>query len=173
MENERKTFMVEDGTLHWRNFSGIEKPPFNPAGTRTFCVDLDPDVVEDMISDGWNIKFHKASPEDEGDHIFTDEKGNRFDATRPFIQVRARYDKGRKPRIVMISSTARTNLTEDSIEILDVVDVETVDLIVNGSYYEMNGKSGLKAYLQSMFVTIREDALELKYKINEPSTDRD
>ena len=54
-----------------------------------------------------------------------------------------------------------------------MVDIETVDLIVNGSYYEMNGKSGLKAYLQSMFVTIREDALELKYRINEQSTDRD
>ena len=65
MENERKTFMVEDGTLHWRNFAGIEKPPFNPAGIRTFCVDLDPAVVEDMIKDGWNVKFHKFRDDDE------------------------------------------------------------------------------------------------------------
>lgn len=162
MENERKTFMVEDGTLHWRNFAGIEKPPYNPAGVRTFCVDLDPAIVEDMIKDGWNVKFHKFRDDDEPTR-----GSDELDLDRPFIQVRARYDKGRKPRIVMITSTSRTNLTEDTIEILDMVDIETVDLIVNGSYYEMNGKSGLKAYLQSMFITIREDALELKYKINE------
>ncbi len=170
MDSERKTFMVEDATLHWPNFSGIEKAPYNPAGVRTFCVDLDPSVVEQMIEDGWNVKFHNLRGEDD---TYTRGGNSEPDLDRPFIQVRARYDKGRKPRVVMITSTARTNLTEDTIEILDTVDIETCDLIVNGSYYEMNGKSGLKAYLQSMFVTIREDALELKYKVNEAPTDRD
>lgn len=161
-----KTFMVEDASLHWRNFQGREGP-YNQAGTKTFCVDVDPDTATAMQADGWNVKFHKAELGEEGPHIVARHDGVLMDLTKPYIPVEARYDKGRKPRIVMITSTARTNLTEDNVEVLDWVDIETVDLICNGSFYEVNGKSGLKAYLKSMFITIREDALERKYQVNE------
>ena len=85
----------------------------------------------------------------------------------PYIQVAVNF-KNRPPRVVMITSTARTNLGEDSIEVLDWAEFATVDLICRGYEWDVNGKSGTKAYLQSLFVTIEEDALERKYAINDP-----
>jgi len=54
---------------------------------------------------------------------------------------------------------------------LDWADIKTADLIARGYDWNVGGKSGTKAYLQSLFVTIEEDALERKYSIHEnPAT---
>jgi hypothetical protein len=46
---------------------------------------------------------------------------------------------------------------------LDWVDIINVDLIVRPYAWTVNQKSGVKAYLQSLYVTIEEDPLEIKY----------
>jgi len=71
----------------------------------------------------------------------------------------------------MLTSTTRTQLDEASVEVLDWADFKTVDLIARGYEWSVNGKSGVKAYLQSMFITIEEDALERKYAIHENPAD--
>lgn len=63
----------------------------------------------------------------------------------------------------MITSRGRNHLGEDEIELLDWADIKMVDMIVRPYEWAVNGKTGIKAYLQSIFVTIEEDALELKY----------
>lgn len=152
MSGDAKTFMVEDARIIFRNFSGKEGP-FNSEGDRNFCVVLEPDVAEQMIKDGWNVKFLSSREDGEPD--------------TPYIQVRVNF-KQRPPRVVMITSTSRTSLTEDSVETLDWADIQNADLICRGYEWSVNGKSGVKAYLQSLFVTIEEDALERKYGINNP-----
>lgn len=151
MPDEVKTFMIEDAQIIWRNFSGKEGM-YNLQGQRNFVVVLTEDIAEQMLKDGWNVKYPK--PDDEG------EIGN------PTIQVAVRFDI-RPPRVVMITTTGRTPVTEEMVEVLDWADIETADLICNGFDWTVNGKSGTKAYLKSLFVTIREDALERKYAINE------
>lgn len=149
--SEAPTFMIEDAQIIFRNFAGKEGP-FNAEGDKNFCVILEPDMARQMEKDGWNIKWLEAREEG--------------DVETPYVQVRVSY-KNRPPRVVMMTSTARTNLNEDSVETLDWVDIQSVDLICRGFEWTVNGKSGIKAYLQSLFVKIEEDPLEKKYAIND------
>ena len=145
--SESKTFMVEDATIIFKNFEGKEDK-YNRAGDRNFSVILTTDVAKAMESDGWNIKYLRAREEGE--------------EQTPYISVAVNF-KNRPPRIMLITSAARTLVTEDIVDTLDYADISMIDLIARGYEWDVNGKRGVKAYLQSMFVTIEEDALELKY----------
>ena len=148
---DAKTFMVEDARLIFRNFSG-EKGPYNQTGAREFSVILPPEDAAAMAADGWNVKTRPSREEgDEEVH---------------YITVVAGY-KGRPPRVVMIRGNVRTNLTEDMVGVLDHADIASADLIARAYEWEVGDKTGTKAYLQSLFVTVAEDALERKYSINE------
>lgn len=147
MARNDNTVVMENVRIIFRNFAGKEGM-YNREGDRNFCVLLDEDTAEAMAKDGWNVKWLPAR--DEGD---TDQA---------YLQVSVNF-KGRPPRVVMITSKGRTNLYEEDIETLDWVDISTVDMIIRPYEWAVNGKTGIKAYLQSIFVTIIEDALELKY----------
>jgi hypothetical protein len=147
MADQAKTFMVENATLIFRNFSGKEGQ-YNREGDRNFAVILDPDTAEKMLADGWNVRSLGAREEGDED--------------TPYIQVSVSF-KNRPPRIVMITSNARTTLDEAAVEVLDWAEIRVADLIARGYEWNVNGKTGTKAYLQSLFVTIEEDALERKY----------
>src|SRR5689334_9464649 len=134
-------FTIEDAQIIYRNFSG-EESQFNRAGDRNFCVILDQETASIMAGDGWNIKHTK--PREEGD-----------DET-PYIQVKVKY-KVKPPKVYMVTSTGRTLLTEDIVGMLDWADFKTVDLIARSYAWEVGDKSGIAAYLQTMFVTIDED----------------
>jgi hypothetical protein len=151
-ERPDMNFMIEDARLIFRNFTGREGP-FNKVGDKSFAVILPDEMALQMIQDGWNVRYLKPREED--------------DEATPYISVAVRFDI-RPPRVVMITSTARTSLDNSSVEVLDYADIQTADLIARGSYWEVGEKSGWKAYLQSLFVTIEEDALERKYAINRP-----
>ena len=137
--------------LPFRNFSGVEKK-YNLPGDRNFAVHVDPDIADQLIADGWTVRMTNPRDEDE--------------TPRPYIQVRVSC-RHRPPLIVMITSSGRTNLTEDTVGILDWADIKMVDMINNGSHWENNGKTGIKGYLKSMYGTIEEDVLERKYAIPE------
>lgn len=139
--------VLEGVRIVFRNFAGKEGQ-YNREGDRNFGVLLDEDVATAMAKDGWNVKWLKAREEDESEQAY--------------LSVTVGY-KGRPPRVAMITSRGRTALSEDEIEVLDWVDIENVDLIVRPYEWVVNGKTGIKAYLKSIFVKINEDALELKY----------
>lgn len=145
--------MIENAHIFRRNFTGREGM-YNQAGQRNFLVSLDEKIAREMAKDGWNVKFPEARDEEE-------------DVRDPYIQINVGY-KIRPPRIVMITSTGRVIMTEDTVEALDWVDIATADLIFTASEWSVNGKSGIKAWLKSLFVTIEEDELERKYQINDP-----
>ncbi len=147
--------MVEDATIIFRNFAGKEGQ-YNREGDRNFAVILPNDVAIQMLEDGWNVRY--LEPREEGDE------------PTPHIQVAVNF-KNYPPRVVMLTSTTRTQLDEESVEVLDWADIRLADLIARGYEWTVGDKSGIKAYLQSLFVTIEEDALEQKYSINEnPAT---
>ena len=141
------TLVLEDARVVFRNFAGKEGM-YNRDGDRNFCVLLEDDLASDMLQDGWNVKRLKPR---EGE-----EQGTAY------IQVSVGF-KGRPPRMVMITSQGRTDLGEDECVLLDWADIEKVDLIVRPYHWNVNGRTGVKAYLKSIFVVIHEDYLELKY----------
>lgn len=147
MAQQDNTVIMEGVRIIFRNFAGAEGM-YNRAGDRNFAVLLDDDVADMMNKDGWNVKWLK--PRDEGDK------------EQAYLTVAVNF-KGRPPKIVMITSRGRTHLTEDEVELLDWVDIRNVDLIVRPYHWTVSGKSGVKAYLQSIYITIEEDYLERKY----------
>jgi hypothetical protein len=149
MADEAKRFIVEDATIIFRNFTGKEGQ-YNREGDRNFAVILDEKVASSMLEDGWNVKY--LTPREEGE------------VPTPYIQVSVNFNN-RPPKIITITSAGRTPLDEGSVEILDWADIRLADLIARGYEWTVNGKSGVKAYLQSLFVTIEEDELERKYAI--------
>jgi len=143
------TVMMEGVRIIFRNFAGKEGQ-YNREGDRNFSVLLDTKIATKMAEDNWNIKWLRPRSEEEEEE------------PQAYLPVSVNF-KGRPPRIVLITSRGRTNLDEDSIETLDWVDILNVDMIVRPYEWTVNGKSGVKAYLQSIYVTIEEDQLELKY----------
>lgn len=155
MPRNDNTVMMEGVRIIFRNFAGKEGQ-YNREGDRNFAVLLDETIANTMAEDGWNIKWLKPREEDEDD------------TRQAYLPVSVNF-KGRPPRIVLITSRGRTNLDEDTVESLDWVDILNVDLIIRPYEWTVNGKSGIKAYLQSIYVTIEEDPLEIKYSELKPT----
>lgn len=139
---------IENARIIYRNFSGKEMK-FNRAGDRNFCVVIeDAGVADRLRMDGWNVKILQPRNE-EDDPAF-------------YIQVSVSY-KIRPPKIFMIAGKHKTALTEETIDALDYADIKTTDLVIRPYEWAVNGKSGIKAYLDALYVTIVEDAFAHKY----------
>jgi hypothetical protein len=138
---------LEDITIAFRNFAGKEDM-YNRQGDRNFAIILEPDVAESMLRDGWNVKYLRAR--DEGDE------------PQPYIQVAVSF-KTRPPKIVMVTSKNMTHLTEDLVEQLDWVDIETADCTLNPYEWAVGDKHGTKAYLHALYIKIEEDYLQEKW----------
>jgi len=152
---DQKQILVENAKITFKNFEGREGQ-FNSPGDRNFHLLLEPALAKQMKADGWRVKQLKPRGEDEeGDFA---------------IKVIVNYKKGRPPQCVLVTNQGknRTELGPDEVGMLDLVDIKNLDLIINGWYSENYG-GGYSAYLKTLFMTVNEDELQLKYADMEPS----
>jgi hypothetical protein len=148
MAREGNSLILEDARIIFRNFAGKEQK-YNRAGDRNFAVLLDDRVAKSLVKDGWNVRV--LPPREEGD------------PEQAYLQVAVNFNGPRPPRIVMVTESNKTTLHEDEVEILDWADIISCDMILRPYEWVVNGKSGIKAYLQSLYANIDEDPLERKY----------
>ena len=148
------TVLMEGVRIGFKNFTGAEST-FNREGDRNFVVFLDPDTANELRSKGWNVKFPKPRPNQNPDEE---------DKRDAYLPIEVSF-KNVPPKIVMINGNVQAILNEDEVEMLDWAQIENVDLEFRPYNWSVNGQSGVKAYLKTMYATLVTDELMNKYGI--------
>ena len=139
---------IEGAIIIWKNFSG-ERDKFNP-GKRGFSVVID-DVAmaEELRNEGWNVKDR---PLQEG-----------ADPSEQEWTLPVKLNMNRYTQVWLIVGNHKTLLDENTVAQLDVVDFVNCDISIRPYEWEMGGRTGITAYVDSMYVTIRENKFAEKY----------
>ena len=139
---------IERANIIWKNFSG-ERDKFNP-GKRGFSVVIDDAVIADKLKqEGWNVK---ERPLQEG-----------ADPSEQEWTLPVKLNMNRYTQVWLIVGNHKTLLNEDTVAQLDVVDIVDCDISIRPYEWEMSGRTGITAYVDSMYVTIRENKFAEKY----------
>lgn len=134
----RNILQIDDARIIYRNFAG-EASQFNRAGDRNFSVLIEDEQIANKLRDhGWNVKIKQAR--EEGDTPFM------------HLPVKVKFND-RGPSVYLVSGSNRVKLDEETIGMLDNIDILGVDLDIRPFDWEVNGKAGRAAYLQSICVT--------------------
>lgn len=134
----RNILQIDDAIIIYRNFAG-EASQFNRAGDRNFSVLIEDEQLANELRDhGWNVKIKQAR--EEGDTPFM------------HLPVKVKFND-RGPSVYLVSGSNRVKLDEETIGMLDSIDILGVDLDIRPFDWEVNGKAGRAAYLQSICVT--------------------
>ena len=142
---------IDDARIIFKNFEG-RGDKFNREGDRNFSLLIeDPNTADAMKKQGWNVKIKEGRDPDEG----------------PFMRlpVKVKFTEY-GPTVYLNSAGNVVKLNEESIGCLDNIEIETVNLDIRPYDWEVNGKTGRTAYLQSMEVVQRIDRFAAKYGSN-------
>lgn len=145
----RGILQIDDASIIYRNFAGVGSK-FNREGDRNFAVRIpDTELADKLVEEGWNVKI--KDPKEEGDLPFM------------FLPVKIKFND-RGPVIYLKTGRNMVKLDEESISCLDNIDILGVDLDIRPYDWEVNGKTGRTAYLQSICVTQDVDRFAARYE---------
>ena len=138
----RGILQIDDARSIYRNFSGVGSK-FNREGDRNFAVYIgDEDIANELRDRGWNVKI--KPPREDGDDPFM------------FLPVKIKFND-RGPSVYLVTGNKKTPLNENTVSCLDDIDILSVDLDIRPYDWDVNGKTGRTAYLQSIWVTQEVD----------------
>lgn len=164
----RNVLEINDARIIFRNFRG-EGGKFNKEGDRNFALVIVGGTLDDgknvmkltaeemadaLLNDvnrfgaGWNVKI--KAPREEGDAPFI------------YLPVKVKFND-RGPAIYLKSGRNQLKLSEETVDMLDDIDILSVDMDIRPYDDEINGKPFRAAYLQSIFVTQEIDRFAARF----------
>ena len=144
----RGILQIDDARIIYRNFAGAGSK-YNREGDRNFAVIIpEKEMADALIAEGWNVKV--KPPRDEDDDPFM------------FLPIKVKFND-RGPNAYLQTGARMNRLDEESIACLDDVDIISVDMDVRPDDWEVNGKAGRTAYLQSIKVIQEIDRFAARY----------
>ena len=184
----RGILQIDDARITHQNFSGAPSK-FNREGDRNFSLKIeDRDLTMDEVKNieeiyraasilvdddgrpvldydglqiitvvdilkalGWNVKVKPPRNEDEEPFIY--------------MPVKIKFND-RGPAVYLKSGNSVNQLNEDTIGILDDVEIDRLDMDIRPYDWEVNGKTGRTAYLQGLDVVQKVDRFAERYRDN-------
>ena len=144
----RDILQIDEARIIYRNFSGAPSK-FNREGDRNFAVVINSqDVADALIEEGWNVKI--KPPRDEGDVPFM------------YLPVKVKFSE-RGPNCYLVTGKKINRLNEESVSCLDDVDIINTNMDIRPYDWEVNGKTGRTAYLQSIEVIQNVDRFAARF----------
>lgn len=148
----RNVLEIEDARIIFRNFAGVASK-FNREGDRNFAVIIpNEEIANELIEAGWNVKI--KPPRDAEDSPFM------------YLPVKIKFTS-RGPAAYVKSGDSVTRLNEDTIKMLDEIDIQSVDMDLRPYDWDVNGKQGRTAYLQAINVIQNIDRFGAMYAAEE------
>lgn len=133
----RGILQIDDARICFRNFAG-EADKYNRAGDRNFALVIeDVETKDALIAEGYNVRV--KPPRDEDDTPFM------------YLPVKIKFND-RGPYAYLVTNGRKVQLDEESIDCLDKVYILRCDMDIRPYDWDVNGKSGRTAYLQSIQV---------------------
>lgn len=139
---------IDDARIIWRNFEGRAEK-YNREGNRNFALVIPTEEqANELINDGWNVQTKE--PREEGDYPLM------------YLKVKVKFND-RGPGVYLTSGRAKNRLSEETVGLLDKIDIMYVNLDIRPYDWEINGKTGRTAYLQSIEVVQEVDRFAEAY----------
>lgn len=143
---------IEEARIIYRNFSGV-KGQYNREGDRDFHILIPTqEICDQLIEDGWNVKIK--------------EPRDGYDDPLMTMKVKVKFN-GRGPAAYISSGKSHTKLNEDTISMLDDIDIASVSMDIKPYDWTVNGQTGRTAYLHAINVIQNVDRFGAKYAAQE------
>ena len=139
---------IDGRDLLFKNFAG-EESKFNRKGDRNFSLRIrEIETADALKNEGWNVRVKPARDDDEDDFMR--------------LPVKVKFtDYG--PKVYLWTGDRRNELDEESISCLDNIEIDYVNMDIRPYDWEVNGRTGRTAYLQTIEVFQKVDRFAARY----------
>ena len=139
---------IDGRQIIFKNFEG-RGDKFNREGDRNFSLRIDDENTADaLVNEGWNVRIKEGRDEDEG----------------PFMRLPIKVKfTNYGPNVYLRTGNRVNELNEESIACLDNIEIDSVNMDIRPYDWDVNGRTGRTAYLQSMEVVQRIDRFAARY----------
>lgn len=164
----RNVLEINDARIIFRNFKG-EADKYNREGDRNFSLIIAGGALDDgherkevtaeemadaLLNDvnrygvGWNVKI--KAPREEGDDPFI------------YLPVKLKFND-RGPKVYLKSGRNTVALTEETVGMLDDIDIVSVDMDLRPYDGEISGQTFRAAYVQALWVKQEVDRFAARF----------